>query len=570
MDELGGFVGALMLGAVAIAAVFFVLWVIVAILMRVLAYLVLYWIITVTVAAFAGLIAGLLIPLRVLSGKAAVKPSIASPDKVVANQVMKIPPRGMQKHFGWDNAWPVYNPYQARLDALAVIAETRHLVRIVWSKSTPNSPASSSNTAKVGPAAKKASKTKKALGTVFASVPGLLWLAIAALPTIGFIAAVWVSIGMWLATMLMFGGITWVIQWLWVSLYRWIERGGRKHRRAELRCPYCYNVTDIPSYQCIGPGCNVVHRDISPGPLGMVRRRCACGHALPTTVGQAAKVLVAQCPYCDNPMSEGAGTRRTVQIPMIGTTAAGKTRLFVAGSAATEAHLGPRGGTVEPLTPQAADFMSMARDAMGSSRPTLQTPADKPIGLPFKLTLGAQVVELQMMDAGGETFKSMDRTQSLAYMDNSELLVLALDPLAFDAIREQGKRMGADRKVPITGGDQEDAYATVVDRLRSENVDLRKKSLAVVLTKADVLSMLPAGRDLDATTSDGVRQWLFNYEEDGFVRRIEDDFSKVTYFSIDSMGRLNPLDPRSPVRVIQWILDTANTKIAVIEPTATS
>lgn len=119
MDDLGSliFVG------IAIAAAVFVAWVVLALFMRMLALFVFYWIVSFSAGLIAGLIAGLLIPLRVLSGKASVKPAIATPDKVVDNKVMKIPPRGMQKHFGWDRAWPVYNPYQARLDALAVTAE---------------------------------------------------------------------------------------------------------------------------------------------------------------------------------------------------------------------------------------------------------------------------------------------------------------------------------------------------------------------------------------------------------------------------------------------------------------
>ena len=402
---------------------------------------------------------------------------------------------------------------------------------------------------------------------VLTEIPGLLWLTVAGVPTAGFFGAVWVSIGIWLVVMLLVGGITYLVQVVWVTTYRWIEKGERKRRKASLKCPTCYEVTETPSYRCNGPGCATMHRDISPGPLGMIQRRCNCGQALPTTVGRAAKTLEAFCPYCNNAMTEGAGTRRTIQIPVIGTSNAGKTRMFVAGTAAAEAHLVAHGGAIEPLTQRATEFIEVARDTMNTMQNTWQTPnSNRPEGLPFKLTVGERVVELQMMDVSGEAFKSMDNTQSLAYMDSSEVLVLVIDPLAFGAVNEGARRMRINRKVEITDRDQEDAYATVVDRLRSENVNLRRKSLAVVLTKYDMLSTLRAGYGLTPGDSTGIRQWLNNSDEDGFVRRIEDDFDKVEYFVVDSMGQLDAANPCSPVRVLQWVLDVSNTKMPIVAP----
>ena len=43
----------------------------------------------------------------------------------------------------------------------------------------------------------------------------------------------------------------------------------------------------------------------------------------------------------------------------------------------------------------------------------------------------------------------------------------------------------------------------------------------VVLPKADIWAHLPSGASLDPSTSDTVRQWLIEQEQDGFVRRIE-------------------------------------------------
>ena len=130
---------------------------------------------------------------------------------------------------------------------------------------------------------------------VLTEIPGLLWLTVAGVPTAGFFGAVWVSIGIWLVVMLLVGGITYLVQVVWVTTYRWIERVSASVERPRSKCPTCYEVTETPSYRCNGPGCATMHRDISPGPLGMIQRRCNCGQALPTTVGRAAKTLEAFC-----------------------------------------------------------------------------------------------------------------------------------------------------------------------------------------------------------------------------------------------------------------------------------
>ncbi|USI89652.1 TRAFAC clade GTPase domain-containing protein [Rhodococcus pyridinivorans] len=553
MEDFGAVVAFFM----ALAAIVFVLWVIAAVFMRILAILVFYWIGAFALGAVAGLITGLLLPLRVLSGRAAVKPDVASPDKVVENKVMKIPPRGMQKHFGWDNAWPVYNPYQARLDALAVISETRAFLATAWTRTKPKA-STSTPTANTG-------KAQSVLSAVVTTGPGFAWLAIAAAPTAGFVAATWVSIGFWLLVMLVFGGVVYAIQVSWVTVYRWWEKLGRRRARASLKCHVCYRETDTPSYKCRNPTCTVVHRDISPGPLGMLQRRCSCGTGLPTTVGKAAKVLEALCPFCANPLAEGAGTRQTVQIPVIGTVGAGKTRLLATTVVGLEAHLASRSGVLVPLSDGATEFLTYAKNVTRTSQKTDPTAVRlKPEGLPYRVETDGRSIELHMMDAAGESFTSMDRTQALSYIDTAGALLLVLDPLAFEDVNEEARRRGTENWVAITSGDQEDAYASVVDRLRAENVDLRRKHLAVVLTKTDVLQSLSAGLTITPGDSRAIRQWLDANGEDGLVRRIEDDFENVTYFAVDSMDDLDLSDPRNPIAVLQWVLDVSNTKVSIL------
>ena len=97
-------------------------------------------------------------------------------------------------------------------------------------------------------------------------------------------------------------------------------------RRTTSRCPRCYAVTVTPSYLCTNTGCLVMHRDLTPGPLGIFRRRCACGTTIPSTVRQGGKHLVAVCQSCRRELPKGSGTRQIMFLPVIGAVASGKTQ----------------------------------------------------------------------------------------------------------------------------------------------------------------------------------------------------------------------------------------------------
>lgn len=76
------------------------IWIVIATFLRILAWLVFYWCCAFLIAAIVGLIVGLFVPLRVLSGHSRTQPDIATPDEVAAERVIKHAPRGFTKHFG--------------------------------------------------------------------------------------------------------------------------------------------------------------------------------------------------------------------------------------------------------------------------------------------------------------------------------------------------------------------------------------------------------------------------------------------------------------------------------------
>ncbi|MDR1394383.1 MAG: hypothetical protein LBJ62_10575 [Bifidobacteriaceae bacterium] len=560
MDDLGGLIIGLIAIGLVLVVVFYILWILVATLLRLLAWLLAYTMVATSLTFVAGVATGLIVPLRVLRGRAAIKPVIAYPGEVAAGRVMLTAPPGGSA-FPWDRAWPLYNPYQARRDAAAVRREVSRVVGLVWRK-VRGKVALPSISIK-GSGAKRLGSLSKSF---FGSVPGTIWLLFVPVPFAGFLAGAWLSFGVWFSLMFLLGGGIYLCQQAWMLGRRWLDRGQRRRARQSMVCPHDYRQTTTPSFRCSNPACTEVHRDISPGALGVIVRRCVCGQALPTGVLAAAKVLQPICPYCDRALASGSGARLTLQVPAFGAVAAGKTRLFEAGLVEMARALTANGGKVEPLGISSEAFASSAEAVITGRAATTKTPEGaQPVGQPMMLTTGAgQVIELQLLDAAGERFASWHSTEDLTYFNSAGSLIAVLDPLAFGTVRPQTRRYRAARGVLVATGDQEDAYSSVVDRLEAQSVRLNRMHLAVVLTKADILTALPCGRDLDAGSSAGIRAWIEAQGEDGLVAHIERDFRDVRYFAVDSMTERDPHDPFNPIHVFQWVLDSQGIKFTLV------
>jgi membrane protein implicated in regulation of membrane protease activity len=121
-------IGIVLLGAAAVTAIFFAAWILIAAIVRIFAWVLVVWAVTFVVGVVVGILTGVVIPPRVLRGKAATKPKTVTPNDVVAGKVLGKAPRGPAKHLGWDWAWPVYNPHQAKRDANAVIKQAKRVV----------------------------------------------------------------------------------------------------------------------------------------------------------------------------------------------------------------------------------------------------------------------------------------------------------------------------------------------------------------------------------------------------------------------------------------------------------
>lgn len=561
MEDL--FIGFLVIVLIG-AAVFFVVWIVLALLVRVLSYVVVFWGVTFLGALLAGAVVGVVLPILVLLGKRLPPELQITPDDLTQGRAITRKPRSPNAEYGWDSAWLNYMPYQALNDTKGVVSEARlHLGKFKgWF--TAKMPGKS------GPSGRKG--VGAFFGALGRAIPKALWVALI-LPTfLGYFFGVWISTITWLVVMSILGFTVTLAQWILLGCYGLFDIGDRRRLRASVKCTHCYGESHLPGYRCSNPECEVVHWTMLPGPLGLFSRRCSCGTRLPNTVSSAARKLTPVCPYCRRDLASGSGGRQTVQIGLIGTIGAGKSQLLGASITEFARVLDDFGGAITPLNEDASTFFEQASARRQQRALTQKTPHRPPVGLPFLVRKEKVTVELQVLDVAGEAFASWDEASNLRYLDTAAGIVLVLDPLALPEIHDHLRRSPRANSVLIATGDQETAYGAAVDRLRAESIPLEKRGLAVVLTKGDILTQLPVASPIDVNDSASIRNWLMDNGSDLLVRRFEKDFRAVRFFVVDSLGEQGTTAPMNPWWVIDWLLTEAKSPLrlgqAVLAPVA--
>ena len=547
MEEVFGWLLLILAGVAIVGTIlFFVTWILLAIIARIFSLIIVYWSITFLLALLAGVIAGVVLPIRVLTGKGKAPLRQLSPADLVDGTVIKREPRSPNAEYGWDNGWPNYMPYQAREDGRAVRLEAVRHVSVFWNWFASKMPG--------GKAAGTGNWFTRFFAGLGRGIPKVLWTALVFPAFLGYFVGVWASTIVWFVVMSALGLLVTLVQQIGLGLYTLFDVSDRRRLRASVKCPHCYGESHLPGYRCSNPTCAVVHWTMLPGPLGLVTRRCSCGTQLPNTVSSAARTLSPVCPYCRQDLVTGSGARHTLQMALIGSIGAGKTRLLDAMIIELARTLHDIGGSIEPLNAAANQYFEQADARRQQAAPTAKTQHDRPVGLPFLVRKEKVTVELQVMDAAGEAFASWDETTKLRYLDTADGIVFVLDPLALPEIRDHLRRSQYANSILLATGDQEESYGAAVDRLRSESVPLKKRGLAVVLTKGDILTNLPVAASIDLTDSASIRQWLMDNGSDLMVRRFEKDFRDVRFFVVDSMLTRDAHTPLNPWWVVDWLL----------------
>jgi len=467
-----------------------------------------------------GVLIGLVLAAMSIAAALWRKPNVITPSAYVAEQVVAHPvPVG---HFEPDAAWPVYPLRQMRADLASVRAELQARYARLW----------------------RWPGGRAMLFVLPVSVPAAVCLLVAGL-TIVLVAAAF-TIVMWACAAVVLAAYAAAR-----SGMRGAESLWQKVMRTEASCPHCYHVTARPAYRCCG--CDRLHRDIRPGRLGVLARRCECGALLPTMVLRAAWRLDPACQRCGQPLRVGAAALRDVRVPIFGDTSAGKTRFMYAG---LDSLMAATSRTGMPLTFPDKESEREANLALGlvrSGQDTVKTSVALPTALTCRIGHGAGATLLHLFDAAGEHYRGSEMQESLTFLDHGHGLVYVLDPFAVGVVNDRtaGQSSPAIQAARAAAGEPELAYEQVVSRLRDSGVAASSQRLAVVVSKADLLA--EAGIQIPSESA-AIADWLSDAGVHNLVLSARRTFAEVRYFSVASLAAGSAGQGRDPGAPLHWLL----------------
>jgi hypothetical protein len=349
-----------------------------------------------------------------------------------------------------------------------------------------------------------------------------------------------VGLGCMAVTMAVFGPIA--------IIARSAEKGHRVLLRTQASCPRCFHVTPWPAYRC--PGCSVLHRDVRPGRLGLIMRRCECGTMLPTTTLRAAWRLKAACQRCRKPLPPGTGVVRDVRVSIFGEPQAGKTR-FVHAALSSLMTTSERAGIAVGFPDRSSkEQLELGVGRLHSGQDTARTPGTQPAALTFRLGIGRRSTLAHLFDIAGEHFRDPQRHDSLGFLDHSQGLVYVIDPFSIESVRRRmADRSGRQSQRAVA--DPEAAYGEVVERLRDSGVAASGQRLAVIISRADLLRA--AGLELPAD-SGAIADWLMESGAHNLVLSARREFADARFFAVAAKAGADDGGSDDPGAPLRWLL----------------
>lgn len=351
--------------------------------------------------------------------------------------------------------------------------------------------------------------------------------------------------GCLLVQLMVVGLATGVVRAIGLTL-RGVDSAILRIKNIRMICPVCSERVPYPGYVCPGPGCTRRHRDVRPGRFGIFRRRCRCGHTMPTLLLFGSSRMDAFCPDHGHPMEHRPGEAPEIVLPLFGATGAGKTRLLY--SMVAQLRAWDEAGLLkaEFADSDTTRELRAAEAILRSGSTTALTPVRLPRAHVIRLTSGTGTRILHMFDAAGERFYHSERTQELRYLGRARTLLLVIDPLSVDSLwaRLPAERQAELAPVRSAAPSPDLAYQQTHQEIEAMGVHLRQVRLAVVFSRGDLVAA-PDGE---------VAAWACHELGLGnLIRSTRLNFKETRFFRTAAQLRDGVID-ESVVTLMHWVM----------------
>ncbi|MGH3766069.1 MAG: hypothetical protein ACRDTX_13130 [Pseudonocardiaceae bacterium] len=230
-----------------------------------------------------------------------------------------------------------------------------------------------------------------------------------------------------------------------------------------------------------------------------------------------------------------------VRVSVIGASGAGKTSFADAALGAVQAAIVGAGGSVDVLGTGQAD-------------------QDGATCTSARIVIGRRHGTLHLFDAPGRVLDDQLQRIGLYYLRYTQGFAFVIDPVAVPWL---AARLRDPLQGDSTTEDPELTYRAVIAQLLDSGVQLKRRSLAVVLNKTDLLedSLDSRGR---VTSSGHIRNWLSVHGQDNLVKAVNRDFGSVRYFLATSVGD----ESASAGAALRWLAGRSGLPLPAAGPDA--
>ncbi|WP_246615271.1 TRAFAC clade GTPase domain-containing protein [Clostridium thailandense] len=316
-------------------------------------------------------------------------------------------------------------------------------------------------------------------------------------------------------------------------------------------CYHCHAKFDIPYYIC--PECGSLHRQLKPGPYGIMRRVCKCGKVIPTTNLTGRYSLKSICPVC----SRGLEVREAspICIPIIGGVSSGKTSFVYSALDCLINDVSKKNNwNISFLNGEDEERIRELLELASKGIPPRKT--IKADTVPYNIFIKSGKFRsdklLYIYDIAGEYFDIRAEVRRQSYYKYTNGLIFIIDPLC---IKSSVKYITDKNEITQTVAieDLVDRFILALREIKevepNEFIDI---PIAIVLNKIDLINYKGAALD-----------FLKEIEEEKIIRKFQYNFSKYKFFSCSSLQFNNRKfrGDQGVAEIISWVLAQANNEI---------
>ncbi|MFL0197573.1 hypothetical protein ACJDU8_18680 [Clostridium sp. WILCCON 0269] len=317
-------------------------------------------------------------------------------------------------------------------------------------------------------------------------------------------------------------------------------------------CPHCLSKFNIPYYVC--PNCGRVHKVLTPGPYGIIKRKCKCKKVIPCTNLGGRFKLKALCPVCGKDIESRESS--PICIPVVGPKSSGKTSFVYSAISTLIEHIsGEKKWNMRFLNQESEEKIHRCVALFKKGIPPEKTANNHTDVYNVFINSHKFASEklLYLYDIAGEYFNLRSNIRIQNHYKYIQGLVFIIDPLCM-AHKEKYVKKENFIKINSVNANVHDFIDRFILGLREINqIELKKLipvPLAVIVNKMDLFNY------------DGdIEDFLRDIGEDTIIKKFEYNFANYKFFPC---SLVEDGDYKWGLKeAVSWILNESNNELKV-------